>query len=275
MKPFSPLKRRLYFSGFTLLFFVVVPCALLFAGGWRYKANFGFVRTGGIFVSVPYSNATILLDGVPVGGSSFLNHGLYISDLAPSAYVVQVDQVGYRPWSKVLIVEPQLVTDAQAVLIPEEIQPVKLVVGTSASGTRSISSAQYALLSAAFKGSLASSTAKDIVRGSMTATIENGDVYVHWMQPDVREPSVFCGRPSYCRDTISIEHTKQKTISVEFFGRGIVYSTQEGGVFFSEVDTRPTVSVASLFPRAGADARIVGGALIVKYSGEFYEVDGL
>lgn len=275
MKPFSPLRRRLYLSGLTILFLVVVPSAFLFAGGWRYKENFGFVRTGGIFVSVPYSNATILLDGVQAGASSFLNHGLYISNLAPSAYVVQVDKTGYRAWSKVLIVEPLIVTDAQAVLIPEEIEPVKLVVGPAATGTRTVSSSQYAVFTAVFKESVASSTAKDVVRGSMTAAIENGDVYVHWMQPDVREPEIFCGRPSYCTDTIIIEHTKQKAISALFFGRGIVYSTREGGVFFSEVDVRPTVVVAPLFPHAGADARIVNGALIVKYGKEFYEIDGL
>ena len=275
MMPLSALKRRLYFVGFTLLFLIVVPCALLFAGGWRYKENFGFVRTGGIFVSVPYSDATILVDGAPAGTSSFLNHGFYISNLASSAYVIQVDKVGYRPWSKVLIVEPQIVTDAQTVLIPEEIEPIKLVVGTSATGTRSVSASEYASFTAVFKESVASSTAKDAVRGSMAADIENGDVYVHWTQPSVREPEIFCGRPSYCADTIEIEHTKQKAISAVFFARGIVYSTREGGVFFSEVDVRPTVVVASLFPQAGADARIVNGALIVKYGKEFYEIDGL
>ncbi len=275
MKPLSPLKRRLYFIALTMLFFVVVPSAFLFAGGWRYKEGFGLVQTGGIFVSVPFSDAVISLDGAPVGESNFLNHHLYISNLAPSAYVVHVEKKGYHPWSKVLVVEPQLVTDAEAFLIPDEIQVTKLVVGSAATSTRAVSHAQYAAFTAAFSASLASSTAQDVMRRSTAIVIENDDVAVRWTEPGTHQPSAFCGRPSYCVDTIPIERTKQKAISAFFFSRGVVYATQEGGVFFSEVDVRPTVSAGALFPHADADARIVDGALIVKYEEDFYQVDGL
>src|SRR5258708_7086424 len=112
MKPLSPLRRRIYLIVLALLFCIVVPCALLFAAGWRYKSGFGLVQTGGIFINVPSSDATISLNGEPVGTSSFLNHNFYISDLASSAYLVRVEKPGYRPWDKVLVVEPELVTDA-------------------------------------------------------------------------------------------------------------------------------------------------------------------
>lgn len=285
MKPLSPVRRRLYVIALFVLFVLLVPMALLFATGWRYKTGFGFVRTGGIFVGVPYSGATIVLNGKPVGESGFLNHRLYLSDLAPSAYVVQVSKKGYRTWSKVLVVEPSLVTDAQALLMPDPIEVLKLTTATSTRSTQrtstttptteQVSAAQLVNVREAFVEPFASST--DLLafaHDGMRIILQEGDVSVFWDDTSRRIPSAFCGRPSYCVRNIPIETTAQVANEAAFYGGGVVYSTKEGGIFFSEVDVRPTVTELPLVPHAGATFRIVDGALIVQDGASYYHVTG-
>ncbi len=274
MKPLSARKRLIYLVVMVTLFFLVVPIALFFASGWRYKSGFGFVRTGGIFVSVPFSDATIFIDGQPVGSSGFLNHRLYFSDLAPSAYVVHVEKEGYRPWDKVLVVEPQLVTDAEAFLIPEEVAIQKIVVltatSTAATGTAAVTRGELNDIVEAF----ATTTLRDTKRSDMQVALVNGDVVVRWDGGE-RTPSIFCGRPSYCVRQITLEHTKQTATSALFFGSGVVYVTKEGGIFYTEVDVRPTLTSHAIYPHAGSDARVVQGRLIVKDGKSYYRLSGI
>ncbi len=275
MKPLSPRRRRLYLIALFALFCAVVPAAFLYAAGWRYKPGFGIVRTGGIFVSVPYSGATISLDGAVVGESGFLNHRLYLSDLAPSAYTVRVEEQGYRTWDKTLIVEPSLVTDAQALLIPTSTPALRLTLSPAATGTEQISAGQLTGIRATFNESFASSSVDSLVEGSMAVSVEHGDVLVRWLGTSEREPSVFCGRPSYCVDAIPVERSPETALSAAFYGGGVVYATREGGIYFSEVDMRPSVSSAALFPHAGATFRIVQGQIIIKYNGSYYHLTGI
>jgi hypothetical protein len=62
MQPLSPRIRRLYLFTFIALFFAILPLIILYADGWRYKQGFGFVRTGGVYVAVPYPDADVKLD---------------------------------------------------------------------------------------------------------------------------------------------------------------------------------------------------------------------
>lgn len=274
MKPLSARKRRVYLVTLVLLFVLVVPLAILYAGGWRYKSGFGFVRTGGIFVSIPFDAASISLDGEIIGESGFLNHRLYLSDLAPSAYVIHVEKEGYRSWDKVLVVEAQLVTDAGALLIPEEITLFPVIVGPAATGTRTTTFAERARIIDAFSHPIASSSPDALARGDMTVVVENGGVSVHWGSTS-HPPSNFCGRPSYCLPDISIEKGHQEAISGVLYAGGVLYATKEAGVFFSEADVRPTVSAVPIFSQAGADFRIVEGVLYIKHGKSLYQVVGL
>src|SRR3989344_7865641 len=110
MKPLSPRTRRLYLYVLSALFLISVPAALLYSSGYRYKAGFGLVRTGGIFLSIPYSDATVSLNGKEAGTTGFLTRRFYIDDLAPSTYAIHVEREGSNPWYRALVVEPSIVT---------------------------------------------------------------------------------------------------------------------------------------------------------------------
>ena len=112
MQPLSPTIRRLYLALFMFLFAALIPVVIFYADGWRYKSNYGFVRTGGIYISVSYPDANVYFNGAVIGTSGFLDHTFYIGDLAPSSYIVHVEKDGYLSWDKLLTVDEQLVTDA-------------------------------------------------------------------------------------------------------------------------------------------------------------------
>src|SRR3989344_5401481 len=102
MKPLSPRTRRLYLYVLSALFLISVPAALLYSSGYRYKAGFGLVRTGGIFLSIPYSVATVSLKRRDAGTTGFLSRIFYTDDLAPSPYGMHVERDGSNPWYRAL-----------------------------------------------------------------------------------------------------------------------------------------------------------------------------
>ena len=270
MQPLSKNKRRVYLFGLVALFFLCLPVTILFASGFRFKSGYGFVKTGGIFISVPYADAVVSMNGTDVGTSGLLKRGFYIDDLTPGSYIILVAREGYRPWYRTLVVEQKIVSDARALLIPEEIEAIRLVYGTStASSTRVIVRADYNEYLAAFKTPAATTT---IGVSGESVFVEDGNVFVRLIDAGALPTSNFCGRPSYCVREIPIEQGKHIAVNAVFFKGGIVYATKEGGVFLAEADIRPTTVLVPIYPRRDSEFRVIDGRLIVKDEKELYEI---
>lgn len=275
MQPFPAYKRRIYFVIFVILFLVLLPAVILYANGWRLKTGLGFVRTGGIYVEVPYADASVTLNGDMVGHSGFLQRGFYIGDLAPAAYAVRVEREGYRSWSRILVVEPQLVTDTRAVLLPEDIGLPRLIVSGTASSTKMISRTTYSAYIEAFATSTAASSTLPVdVENGIALFLQDGDLRARWMGGD-HPPSIFCVSPSLCETEISIKRIGGEATDARFFGGGVIYHTKEGGIYFAEIDIRPTAVAAQLYAATGADMRLIDNALIIQSGEILYEVEGL
>ena len=272
MQPLSKNKRRVYLVGFVALFILCLPVVLLFANGFRFESGAGFVKTGGIFVSVPYADAVVSMNGEEVGTSGLLKRGFYIDDLTPGSYIIAVTREGYRSWYRTLVVEQTLVSDARALLIPEEIEAIPLTyVAGAASSTRVIPRADYDDYLAAFKTPAATTT---LGASGESIFLEEGDIFVRITDENALPTSNFCGRPSYCVSEIPIEQGKQTAVNAASFKGGIVYTTKEGGVFLAEADIRPTAVSVPLYPRRGSEFRIIDGKLIVKDEKDLYQIEG-
>jgi len=273
MRPLSPRRRRFYLFALTALFFISVPAALLYSSGYRYKSGFGLVKTGGIYLSVPYDDAVVSMNGEEIGTTRFLNKSFYIDDLAPSMYAVHVEREGDHPWYRTLVVEPQLVTRAEVVLIPESPEVIRLTRGgTTGSTTRSLSATLYDSYLKAF-ATAATSTEIRKSGTTLAATIVGGDVYVHWTDEERVPQDNFCAKPSSCVQSFLVEDGPQNSYSVSFFGEGVVYATRQGGIFFSEIDVRRTPVSVALYPRANADVRVVDDRLIIKDGNALYQIE--
>lgn len=276
MEPFPSFRRRLYLFAFIIFFIFLLPAVLFYADGWRFIPDVGIVKTGGIYIEVPYQDAVVTINGLDARRSSFLQRSFYIDDLTPGAYVIRVEKPGYRSWGRILVVEPQLVTDATALLLPNEItlKPLSIVV---ASSTKTVSRAVYESYLDAFATSSpphASSTLPIDVSGDVGLFLEEGQLFARWLSN--RHPSsIFCETPLICRHEIPIRRDGGMVIDARFFGNGIVYQTKEGNVYFTEVDVRLSPVSSLIVGSEGLLMRVVGGALVVKIDTALYEVLGL
>ena len=281
MQPLSKRRRRLYLYGLVAVFILCLPVVMFYANGYRFKSGVGFVRTGSIIISISKSDALLSLNGAEIGTSGFLRHNFYVDNLAPGSYQVLVTREGEHPWHRTLVVEPELVTDAQAFLVPLEITSVRLIDAgkalPSTAATTTTPHATYEMYRKAFLPSNATSTPIVALHKptSEIIAVKNGNLSVLWTDAEVVPPSRFCRGPSVCAAEIPIESGKQNTINAEFFGGGVVYATKEGGVFLEEIDIRPEPLSVQLYPVRGADFRVVDGHLIVKDGSVLYEITGL
>jgi hypothetical protein len=276
MQPLSPRVRVAYLMIFVASFALLLPLVIFYADGWRFSRGSGFYKTGGVYVSVPYANVTVSINGVSVGRSGILQRSFYIDDLEPSTYVLRAAGEGYYPWERMVVVEPQLVTDARVLLMPLEIEETRLALTGNATGTRLISEELYDEYVTLFSATTsASSTLPVDTSENVGLFIESGNLFLRLLNGDDPVPSVFCTQPSYCVSGIELEDGRNTTLSAAFFEGGVIYRTKEGGILFTEADIRPIPRLLVLYQKAGADFRIVNGMLIVKDGKEFYEISGL
>jgi hypothetical protein len=273
MQPLSQTTRRLYLILFVSMFAAILPVVILYADGWRWTRTLGLYKTGGVFISVPYPDADVSLDGENIGRSGFFDRSFYVGDLAPAAYVIDVAREGYLPWSRVVVVEPQLVTDAQAVLFPQRIELTRLAFsGVATTGIAVIPRAQYNEYLAAFEATTASTTLPQDESEGTGLFVENGNVFARWMTEEAFPSSQFCSRPSFCVREITIEKSADEARTARFFRGGVVYATRESGIYFVEADIRPTLLNAQLFEGQDTDFRIINDTLIVSSGENLYEI---
>ncbi len=274
VEPFPATRRRIYLVLFVLIFLAGLPAVILYADGWRFKSGLGFVRTGGIYIDVPYADATLSLNEEVIGESGFLQRDFYIGDLAPAAYEVHVERPGFRSWNRILVVEPQLVTDTHAIMLPEEIALLRLILSGTASSSKLVSRETYDTYLTAFATStpMASSSIPVDEQDGVGLFIEDGDVLARWIRTDPI-PSPFCISPSLCESEFSIKRIGGDATHAHFWSGGVVYRTEEGGIYFAEIDARPTPVSAQLYAAPGADMRLLDGSLIVQSDDVLYEIE--
>ncbi|MFZ2886956.1 MAG: hypothetical protein WA021_04015 [Minisyncoccia bacterium] len=275
MQPLSTRTRNVYLYTFIALFFALLPFVIMYADGWRWAQDIGFYKTGGVFVSVPYPDAEVFLDDETIGFSGFFDRSFYVGNLAPGAYKIDVARDGYLPWTRVVVVEPQLVTDAEALLFPKRIEPTRLLfTGVATTGISVIPRAQYNTYLASFGTTslTASTTIPQDESDGIGLFVVGGDVFARWISEDAFPSSRFCGRPSFCVREFPIEKGSDVSRSARFFRGGVVYATHEGGVYFAEADTRPTPVMVQLFEAEDPDIRVIDDTLIVKSGNDLYEI---
>ncbi len=273
MQPLSARTRFRFFLLMLAAFIVVVPVAVLYATGYRL-ADLSLAETGGVYVTVPLSDVTVTLNGEEVGASGLFDRTLYLSDLSPDTYVVQAAREGYYPWTKTVTVQPWVVTDVHALMVPTSLPLREVEVGTDDAATTSValSVAAFAELRAAFATTTsATSTALDTQAG-MGLYIEQGDVVVRWQRSVESVPSAFCARPGSCTQEFRVERERDTVLDARFFSGGVVYRTASG-IYFADIDVRLPQLVLPLYTRAKADFRVIDDALYIKDETSYYRID--
>ena len=292
MNPLPKRTRITYLGLFGVLSVVLIPLAIFYASGYRLDilSGFSFTSTGGVYISVPLSDAHVSINGKEEGMTNLFSRSFYVDNLTPGSYAVHVARDGSYPWYRTLIVEPGLVTDVQALLAPQRVEPVRLIRSTAsstASTTRQVARVQYDAYLELFTHAtttrpstlplVSTSTPPvsepDDTQGGFELYLEGGAVRLHWARSTSSIPSALCVRPSSCVRDFLLKKGKEQVVYARFWGGGVVYTTRESGIYLAEIDVRPTPLTVPLYPRRNSDFRISGGELIIKDGTSLYQID--
>lgn len=285
MKPLSLNVRRVYAALFFILFVAVLFVASVYASGYRL-IGLSFEQTGGIHVSVPISGADVTVDGKLVGTSGFLSRSFFIDNLKGKNYTVAAVAPEFYPWEKTVIVEPSIVSDISAFMVPKNLGLVAVVATSSpdsATTTRAVSPAEYALLLSLFEEKAAATTTatstaalapNHLSDSAVEVILRDGNVFVRWKRELGRAPHSFCVTPRACAVEVTVENTEANATRAELFRDGVVYGTTNAGVFFAEVDIKPPQLVVPLYDSPGAEFRIYQGEIVIKNDANLFVISG-
>lgn len=124
----SSTRSRLFLS-FTAIFIAVTPIVVLYSQGYRIDWKKGdLIKTGALFIEPHPAPVELYINEKLKKERSFIFQNIYIGNLLPKSYNVQVKKDGYSTWKKNLTVLPKLVTEAKNVrLFPRNKNPERLM----------------------------------------------------------------------------------------------------------------------------------------------------
>src|SRR3989344_161447 len=117
---FGGIRRTLFWLS-TVSFIVVAIPVILYALGFRLAPDsWELVQAGGISIaSTPSTGTRIYVDGKLERETTIFSRRLFLQGLTPRRYTIRIEKEDYFPWQKVLMVDPERVADAHALLIKD------------------------------------------------------------------------------------------------------------------------------------------------------------
>ncbi len=105
---------------FIAAFFIISPIVVLYAAGFHYDWQNGFLReTGGLSIDVLPTKTTVFVDGLP------LNETLPIrlKNITPKNYHIELHAIGYHSWEKDVTVYPRQTTYLKDITLLKKSEP--------------------------------------------------------------------------------------------------------------------------------------------------------
>lgn len=284
--PLHSKKRFLITLFFIALFFMIIPLVILYSTGYRLDKGFSLTPTGGMYVFYPESGAEVYLNGVLSDQTSLFERGIFINELDPEVFSVEVRKTGYLPWKKTITVEERRVAEAYPFLVPETVSTSSIQrFVTLASGT-SVTNALYEdvvdLFTATTSKVVATSSVKTatstqiVIRKdialSITGANKEKQLVASWKGTKDATPFYFCdSQRLMCKASLTVAQGDIR--DVDFYpGRTdvVIYTTADG-LYAAELDLRADQNVRKLLPGTlqfkEDDQRV-----FVKEKGAYYEL---
>src|SRR3989344_2777212 len=110
--------RTLLFLVFGALFVLAAPAIILFAQGYRFDWDTKQIaKVGAFYFAVIPAQADVLVNGEFVGTTAPLRENIFISNLLPQTYTVEIQKTGFQTWQKNLLLAPKQVTEAKHIML--------------------------------------------------------------------------------------------------------------------------------------------------------------
>lgn len=288
-QPMHSRKRLIFFIIFLVIFIAFIPVVILYSTGYRLNKNFSLLPTGGIYVFYPESGAQLSIDGKLSDQTTLFSRGIFVDNLTPKTYEIEVNKEGYTAWKKTVEVKEKKVTEGYPFLIPSTLSTSSIPkFVTLASGT-SVSNSLYSDVIGLFSTSTASSTKllKKIISGTTTPVIststallkkdieidvKGNTLIASWKGNKDSTPFYFCDVERLaCKDSFVVLQGDFK--KVDFFpGRNdVVLYTTKDGLYVTELDTRPPQNTMKLLSGT-LDFEEKGDRVFIHEKNMYYEL---
>jgi len=127
--PLARWQRKAIFLTLLLAFLISLPAFIFYSTGYRYDffAEVPTITaTGGIYISADAENTVIYINEKEVTNARVFRQASYIQGLKPQLNRVHVQSPGLHTWVKELLVQPHIVTEAEAFNMPliSQVRPV-------------------------------------------------------------------------------------------------------------------------------------------------------
>ncbi len=276
MKPLSVTKRRVYFFFFAIAFVLLIPVLILYSTGYRLDSALGLIRTGGLYISVPYSGVNVYINDEIVRQTGVFQKNVFVQNLKPDNYSVRVEKDELQVWTKQLEVFPKTVTEAYSFMLPQEIlfseikEFVELATTTATTTmsqnippTRPQKNPLYVNAMELFVPAtttpivtpLATTTEDIKIKRKLLVENQDGTLSVSWTGDLNSRPHYFCVDDN-CKKEIII-NTPSKVRTFDFFpGRDdLLIVALSDGVFVIEVDDRSSQNIQTVMLGKGLNFR--------------------
>ena len=115
-------KRFILFLILVFLFLLITPLVILYSQGYRFNLrDRKITQTGGLYLNVRPKGASVYLDDKLLKKTDFLFGKIFIDDLVPRKYKIEIKKDGYYSWQKNLEIVESLTTEAKNIfLVPKD-----------------------------------------------------------------------------------------------------------------------------------------------------------
>jgi hypothetical protein len=297
MKPLSKRKRNVYLILCFAIFVLTIPVVILYANGYRLGDKLTLFKTGGIYLSIPASDADIYINNKQKARTNIFDKDFFAQNLKPGTYSVKIAKEGYAIWKKNMKVGAGKVTIAYPFLIPEKMGLIGLEQylphATSTPVSQWRQNPQYKEAQALFaktdeiadrtaEVSTASSTItgkalpKDTVfRDNIAVWRDAATIYAEWRGNLSSIPAYFCNAEK-CENGYTVISSENTVMKVNFFpGRRdvIIFSTKDG-IFVTELDVRGGQNIYKIVDDDNSEFAVGNDESIYVKSGKnIYEVE--
>lgn len=111
-------QRKFLFWTFFLIFLIIGPNLLLYLQGYRFDfEKRKIVKTGGLFIKTLPKEAEIYINRKFIKKTDFVFGSLFIQNLLPKKYEIEIKKEGFFSWKKNLEVKEQIVTEAKNIFL--------------------------------------------------------------------------------------------------------------------------------------------------------------
>ncbi len=217
---------------------MLVPVIILYTSGYRIDKNFKIRKTGGLYISSPFSGSKIFVDNKEESETSFLTGGLFMQNLTPGNYKVLVAKDKFWPWAKELEVKEGLVTEARAFLIVKDPEGEVILNDISKKG-KDFSSSYNDILGRLLLPELNPFVKINANKDEKIFVGDSDTVWIEWLLKDSPLPYYFCNNQK-CETPLLVLDSTSPIRKVDFYPnrKDVLVIAVQNAIYAIEVDGR-------------------------------------